>query len=951
MGGGGDAGRRPTVNVFGAGIAGLTVAHELAERGFVVRVIEQDTCLDRHGRRRIAMGGVARTQYAIGRRARAGGAEGPWHARFCRSDVEGMNAVAEARDLRLVPIHVPFARGSREAPGGEARADVEGRVRALLDFLRGKDVDFRLEITGYADAHDDAPPPGPGSRPLTNPEEHRELCVERAEAARALIAGAAGEAACTIAAGGQGERAPRRSDGGAPDHNRWAVIEVCFTVLPGEHGFRFFPSYYNHVFDTMRRIPLLDGDGNESGRTVYDNVVPTPNQGIVSGGLSPLIMPRSPPGSDHERAERLAVLRTMGYAAADLTQMMLRVLRYMCTSSGRRALEMERVSWWEYLEGYDPATGDRLYHYSERFERDVKTQSRVLASFDALWGDARTCGNTYVQLFFNWIRALPKVDGTLSGPTSEVWLEPWRAYLERRLGVQFIPGGLERLELEDGEIVPRGFLIRLATGERPEGGELTPRERELAEAIRSADYHVVATDACSAEAITEPLRRAGVAAGVPRDLGGYTTKVRPAPPEEGEGAPRPAAGAGHAFGVEAWDRFQTMSGIQFFFTQELKINNGYVYYSQAPWGLTSINSAQFWRRRPTLERDGFVSLLSIDLCDWNTRAREGAAAGKTAAECGPVEIAEQVFAQIVAEMRPAGATAEAPIYDPPAPAWFYLDELLDFDERGVFTRARVPYLVPIKADFHHRPGPPPWDPTPRVVSPPPARALDPALWQAPHGGYLVHWGKLVFAGVYLKTFTRMSTMEAANESGRHAVNAILDHLRLVKAPAAPGAAAGAPAPPGAGAPAMPGVPAGAPAPAPGGGYAGAAPQAARHMRSEVFYRSTPAGDYCAIWDMEHWELPEFALAKQYDAWCLERGLPHPWDLLGIERIPSLVSKLAHAAGAQAGAGAAGADGASLDALLERTLRMAYPWGGADAVLEMLRGIRKAVEEGVKQAGR
>lgn len=44
------------------------------------------------------------------------------------------------------------------------------------------------------------------------------------------------------------------------------------------------------------------------------------------------------------------------------------------------------------------------------------------------------------------------------------------------------------------------------------------------------------------------------------------------------------------------------------------------------------------------------------------------------------------------------------------------------------------------------------------------------------------------------------------------------------------------------------------------------------------------------------------------------------------------------------AGAAGADGGSLDALLEGTLRMAYPWGGADAVLEMLRGIRKAVEE-------
>lgn len=28
--------------------------------------------------------------------------------------------------------------------------------------------------------------------------------------------------------------------------------------LPGEHGFRFFPSFYRHVFDTMSRIPVGD---------------------------------------------------------------------------------------------------------------------------------------------------------------------------------------------------------------------------------------------------------------------------------------------------------------------------------------------------------------------------------------------------------------------------------------------------------------------------------------------------------------------------------------------------------------------------------------------------------------------------------------------------------------------------------------------------------------------
>jgi hypothetical protein len=39
-------------------------------------------------------------------------------------------------------------------------------------------------------------------------------------------------------------------------------------ALPGEHGFRFFPGFYHHVPDTMRRIPF---PGNPNG--VHDNLV------------------------------------------------------------------------------------------------------------------------------------------------------------------------------------------------------------------------------------------------------------------------------------------------------------------------------------------------------------------------------------------------------------------------------------------------------------------------------------------------------------------------------------------------------------------------------------------------------------------------------------------------------------------------------------------------------
>jgi uncharacterized protein with NAD-binding domain and iron-sulfur cluster len=36
--------------------------------------------------------------------------------------------------------------------------------------------------------------------------------------------------------------------------------------LPGEHGFRFFPSFYKHLPDSMKRIPY-------AGKSAFDNLV------------------------------------------------------------------------------------------------------------------------------------------------------------------------------------------------------------------------------------------------------------------------------------------------------------------------------------------------------------------------------------------------------------------------------------------------------------------------------------------------------------------------------------------------------------------------------------------------------------------------------------------------------------------------------------------------------
>ncbi len=49
--------------------------------------------------------------------------------------------------------------------------------------------------------------------------------------------------------------------------------------LPGEHGFRFFPGFYHHVPDSMRRTPF---ESNENG--VWDNLVAAPEGKFLRGG-------------------------------------------------------------------------------------------------------------------------------------------------------------------------------------------------------------------------------------------------------------------------------------------------------------------------------------------------------------------------------------------------------------------------------------------------------------------------------------------------------------------------------------------------------------------------------------------------------------------------------------------------------------------------------------------
>jgi hypothetical protein len=678
----------------------------------------------------------------------------------------------------------------------------------------------------------------------------------------------------------------------APWMRNWVRVIVYRPQLPGEHGYRFFPSYYRHVFDTMKRIPLQDPSGQPAGGTVLDNLVSLPQIGIFNEKSAPFLMSWNPLelGDALSRLEyNLRNSRNLHIQSQDLLQFSLRILRYMTSCSQRRAAELEEMSWWDYLEGLDPRTQTRLYHYGEPFKKLVQSSSRVLAALDGAQGDARTCGNTYVQLLTQALVPTLHDNSTLNGPTSEAWLFHWRTHLER-LGVKFQHGELQQLAVVDGEMaaqvydpekqqvqwLPLGMDQKIAEMQAKADGRVVPEPTEAPPSeLTLPVYFVVATDLIAAAQATQ-----GLTLGIAPALRSFAFKV---PKQQGSQV-LVKRDPEKRFAREQWDRLQMISGIQYFFRRHVNLFDGYIYCVDAEWGLSAICSHLVWQDRPIGAPSHYQSILSVDIGDWNTESRR---LKKKAWQCTPEELQEEVLHQLRLSLSARGPEQNRASFVLPTPDWVHIDDSLEYGPgkkkqpkkparrmRGEIDppenlvtplrlrRNAAPYLVPIAGDWKHRPGPEPWDPTYQSFVTAPF-SFDPHVWQAPHGGYPVHHHRLVFAGTYLRTFTRLTTMESANESARHAVNAILDHCVAHRAPFEVRQ----------------------------GFWNSPAGGSLSNPYEKGLFPTTPFGDYCRIWNPERNELPDFELLQRQDEQAWREGKAHPWDALGLEKVPSLLTQM------------------------------------------------------------
>ena len=175
--------------------------------------------------------------------------------------------------------------------------------------------------------------------------------------------------------------------------------------LPGEHGFRFFPGFYKHVIDTMRRIPFGDC-------TVADNLVATSQVHIARFGQAPVFYPARFPESPGEL--RTAVTFVVGLLAGQMdippnetAFFVERVFQIVSSCEERRLAEYEKIDWWKFVQADAHSLGYQKF-FANGFTRSLVAAKAERAS-------TKTIGDIFVQMILSALTPFDTADRVLMG--------------------------------------------------------------------------------------------------------------------------------------------------------------------------------------------------------------------------------------------------------------------------------------------------------------------------------------------------------------------------------------------------------------------------------------------------------------------------------------------------------------------------------------------------------
>lgn len=415
--------------------------------------------------------------------------------------------------------------------------------------------------------------------------------------------------------------------------------------LPGEHGFRFFPGFYHHVPDSMRRIPF-PGNANgvwdnllavSEGKSLRDNGRPNglifgfgydPNEALTVDGLSRILVED--------------FVKQRGMPPDEAAYFVDRLLVFLTSSDERRFGQWEYTSWWDFV-GAESRSEEYRNIAARGLTRAVVAAKEEVAS-------TRTIGHMAEAFLMNFMNrgndGAP--DRVLDLPTNEAWVGPWVRHLHG-LGVRFEAGQtIEALEVSGGRIA-----------------SARARDRHGRRRAVEADWFVCAMPA-------ERARRLWS-----RRVLAIDSSLK-----------------------EMDDLFvDWMAGIQYYLRQPVEITRGHITFADAPWALTALTQGQFWEDRDFRRDygDGSVAdCLSVDISDWDT---PGMLYGKPAKYCTHKQIAAEVWAQMKDHLEDTGDS-----YLPPEilHSWF-LDPGIHWDHSRQRNHNATPLLVNTVGSWEKRP--------------------------------------------------------------------------------------------------------------------------------------------------------------------------------------------------------------------------------------------------------
>ncbi|MCW5715542.1 MAG: FAD-dependent oxidoreductase [Bauldia sp.] len=493
--------------------------------------------------------------------------------------------------------------------------------------------------------------------------------------------------------------------------------------LPAEHGFRFFPSFYQHLNDTLSRIPGRHG-------SVLADLVPVPEAILSRIGSSPFRVPtRSPRGI----SEALGMIRKMfsnpglGLTATEIAFATTKLVAALSMSDERRLHELEDMPWAKYMEA------DMMSPAYRAVIVDGLTQNFV--AMDADHSSTKTVINILARLLRDFWSE-DGMDRILNGPTSDVWIQPWVDYLSRdepergRRKVLFNCGcaaGTINYDPVTKSVVSVDWIVSERDCEMP--------MQEPGGGLIEADYFVFALPVEVMAGVLEKNQ----------EIVGQHPALKPV--------------LDNCIDPEIGLKVSWMSGLILYLREEVPTLANHAAFLDSSWALTSIAQTRHWQaslKKYALKDSAVREVLSVIISNFHAGGDDAAKHADSAEEI-KVEALRQLQDHIAG--RP---NLDDSLID------FQLDPDLDFTPGRAELLGQLVSPAAFVEQF--------LDDDPRLVriagNAAPLFINTVGSWKLrPRTNVGIK--NAFLAADYVRTNADLATMEGANEAGRRAVNAIL----------------------------------------------------------------------------------------------------------------------------------------------------------------------------------